>query len=650
MSTFRDRYIGSHKHYQDLKTTAAVERVSNRVGRQADAQAEAVAMLAHKLDEGSRRLTAAQTAAGREHAELVGRELRYMQAQVGELRSDVKDVGRSVDRAAGAITEAVDLSAHRVTLAVENLAGYVNRGFDRQAEEQAKTNRRLAAILDVLRHRLTAESLEQLDKGRQCLVVDETELAQRHLLDAVKADATNFEAHYLLGHIAVEFDDPDGADRRFELAGKFAPEGYWQAMALASRGRVAVALDKPQEAIPLLEAAVAADPNLALVHFELALLLAAHGDPERAVAVLEDAIRLDWNYWVLAGIEEGFDGIREAVSAALTRLKTFVVQVGRDRLQLLRRTCDVAGRVLPPERLPALSAAEHPEGSGSVCEWVALIGFVDEAQPRLCRDAEEAAAGQIDFRTHRLESLRREHAGEAHAARLRAEREAAAPVHAAHMEARERTSTLRHRLDGRIEWVPAVIATPLTLVAAVGGIVWNFRSLTWSEPNSLDEFIQQGGNVVTLVIGSVLALLAGAVAGVVIYGIIVGIMWISGRLGLRRADRESRREIAAAERSGREQHQQAEAELATAEADWRQQEQELQKGIEDLQAASAEIQGLVIPADQGKTRVRVGPQVPASLRDRIAGLVAGGRTIEAIKLLRTETGWSLAEAKSAIEE
>jgi Tfp pilus assembly protein PilF len=114
--------------------------------------------------------------------------------------------------------------------------------------------------------------------------------AEASLRRAIALDPQNPRGWANLGALYAEAGKLDEAERAMGNASREAP---WDARLHDNRGLLLQALGREDEAIAEYEAAILGSPPLAQPRVRLAAILIRRGEKERALAVLNDALRLE---------------------------------------------------------------------------------------------------------------------------------------------------------------------------------------------------------------------------------------------------------------------------------------------------------------------------------------------------------------------
>ena len=147
--------------------------------------------------------------------------------------------------------------------------------------------------LDLSLHFEANDREVQLLKARA--LIDNDQFADsRDLLDGFDFFDPYFsQAQAVLGVLEMESGNFEAADRAFAMAHEYGMRG---GIFENDRGRLRLAQDRPEDAANHFEKAISAHPNLMEMRNNLAIAYYRAGDPERAIAVLEEAIAIDPSY------------------------------------------------------------------------------------------------------------------------------------------------------------------------------------------------------------------------------------------------------------------------------------------------------------------------------------------------------------------
>jgi len=132
-------------------------------------------------------------------------------------------------------------------------------------------------------------AVELLRSGYQLQQAGDVTGAERNYRAALKFEAGNADAHYLLGALLGERGDFRAAGTHLDSALALKPES---AGAHAARGNVFLMLGERAAATACYERALRLDPDNAVAHFNLGLILQVDGARERAFEQFERAYEL----------------------------------------------------------------------------------------------------------------------------------------------------------------------------------------------------------------------------------------------------------------------------------------------------------------------------------------------------------------------
>ena len=147
-----------------------------------------------------------------------------------------------------------------------------------------------SATIDYRRLTIADRARSEFDKARSRLGKRDVDGAIRHLEKAVAISPHFVEAWNSLGTIAYQTGRYADAERYFRTALGYDPNDY---SPLVNLGGALLSLQRPRDALPYNEQAVALRPDEALAHSQLGLNWFLLGDDEKARRHLEEARRID---------------------------------------------------------------------------------------------------------------------------------------------------------------------------------------------------------------------------------------------------------------------------------------------------------------------------------------------------------------------
>jgi tetratricopeptide (TPR) repeat protein len=269
----------------------------------------------------------------------------------GELVYQVERFGLSRYRRNG------ERSAAETSAAIQQMSDYLGAAMSEvrwSVERQAQASERL---LETLLESLGNDSRQYFEQGVKCYEAGEYEMARERFNRALEADRTNHFAYQYLGFIAVAEDNESEAIRSFDLARKFAGDGYHQALALTHLARSHHAAHQEATAADYARAATEACPDNARFWYDRAAYNARLELRKQAIAALKEAIERDWTYWAVVINDQDFEPIREEVYHLLTELRERERARACQVIDDLRRAIATAERAGAGEQLGDCRAA-----------------------------------------------------------------------------------------------------------------------------------------------------------------------------------------------------------------------------------------------------------------------------------------------------
>jgi len=172
-------------------------------------------------------------------------------------------------------------------------------------------------ILQVLLTALDNTSRQYWEQGVKCFETAEYDIARERFNRALDANRTNYFAYQYLGLIAVHDENSQEALKNFDLARKFAENGYYRALALSHLARGHNAKGDVSQAVQSSVAATQAAPDYAKFWYETAIYQVRASGVEEAIRCLRQAISTDWMYWSISISDANLDPIRNRVERLL---------------------------------------------------------------------------------------------------------------------------------------------------------------------------------------------------------------------------------------------------------------------------------------------------------------------------------------------
>ncbi|MFN7944425.1 MAG: hypothetical protein U0Z53_03660 [Blastocatellia bacterium] len=212
-------------------------------------------------------------------------------------------------------------SSEETSAAIQQLSDYLGSAFSEvrwAVERQAQASEQ---ILNTLLESLGNDSRQFFEQGVKCYEAGEYGMARERFSRALESDRTNHFAYQYLGFIAVAEDNESEAIRSFDLARKFARNGYHQALALSHLARSFHAADNEATAADYARAATEANPETARFWYDRAAYNARLELRKQAISALREAIERDWTYWAVVINDHDFEAIRDDVFHLLAELR-----------------------------------------------------------------------------------------------------------------------------------------------------------------------------------------------------------------------------------------------------------------------------------------------------------------------------------------
>ncbi len=296
-----------------------VRTLESGFSSQKELQKTLLKTLNNRFDEGIKKVNEGQTMmadriyqGSKEAASLIGNEISYLKESLSN------DLGYLSDQISSSILESsryLGAELKEISWELEQLTGVTKQ------------------MLEVLKESLSNESRQYYEQGEICFQNKEFDFAKERFLLALEANITNYFAYQYLGLIAVRQDLPNEAIRNFELAVKFSKD-YHKAVALSYLGRCYAAQGDIEKAEECLKSAVEVDGNISWIWYELASYRSHLRQSDLGCRSLERAIKLDWNYWTFAIIDNYFDPIRKEVNSLLQTLKEREARKAKNAFEL----------------------------------------------------------------------------------------------------------------------------------------------------------------------------------------------------------------------------------------------------------------------------------------------------------------------------
>jgi Tfp pilus assembly protein PilF len=136
----------------------------------------------------------------------------------------------------------------------------------------------------------TAEATRLLEAGLELHAEGDLDGAREQYLAALAADPTYALAHYNLGVLAQEQDDPVAAEQQYRLALVDDPS---LVSALFNLAILRTEAGAPEEAVMLYRRVTTVDPDNAAAHLNLGLVLLDQGRTADGQAAIDRALELD---------------------------------------------------------------------------------------------------------------------------------------------------------------------------------------------------------------------------------------------------------------------------------------------------------------------------------------------------------------------
>ena len=309
---------------------------------------------------------------------------------------------RELQYQADHIVDAIDRGSADVVGAVQRACDYLGGELCEvrwAIERQSQISRE---ILQVLLTALDNASRQYWEQGVKCWETAEYDIAKERFNRALDSNRTNYFAYQYLGFIAVHDENSQEVLKNFDLARKFAENGYYRALALSYLARGHHAKGDLPQALQSSVAATQAAPDQAKFWYETAVYYVRDSAAEEAIRCLRQAISIDWMYWSISISDANLDPIRNRAERLLAEMREEQRVVARQRLDHFGKTI---------ETLHGMNLVTEIEESGKrfeQCETSYKTGTVfayrDLVQPTLDGDkrALESADKALDRRISAL--------------------------------------------------------------------------------------------------------------------------------------------------------------------------------------------------------------------------------------------------------
>lgn len=302
--------------------------------------------------------------------------------------------------------------------AVQQLSDYLGSAFSEirwAVERQAQASEQM---LNTLLESLGNDSRQFFEQGVKCYEAGEYGMAQERFKRALEADRTNHFAYQYLGFIAVAEDNESEAIRSFDLARKFARNGYHQALALSHLARSFHAADNEATAADYARAATEANPETARFWYDRAAYNARLELRKQAITALREAIERDWTYWAVVINDQDFEAIRDDVFHLLAELRERERAKARQVIDDLKAAIATAQQAGAGDRLndclAALQDFEERHKQNNVFIHREHLSEVQQWHDLAFRIAEQALESRIADKqqevSHLLETSQRQQA------------------------------------------------------------------------------------------------------------------------------------------------------------------------------------------------------------------------------------------------
>jgi tetratricopeptide (TPR) repeat protein len=296
---------------------------------------------------------------------------------------------RELQYQADNIVNAVDRGSADVVDAVQKACDYLGGQLCEVRWAIEKHAQISQQILQVLLTALDNASRQYWEQGVKCYETAEYEIAKERFNRALDSNRTNYFAYQYLGLIAVHDESSHDAIKNFDLARKFAENGYYRALALSHLARAHHATGDLLQAVKSSIAATEAAPDHAKFWYEAAVYQVRNSNVEEAIRCLRQAITTDWMYWSISLSDANLEPIRNRVERLLAELREEQRVIARHRLDHFAATVktlrgwQMTAEIVDFEK--RLANCETSYRSGTV------FAYRDLVQPAL--DGEKQALG-----------------------------------------------------------------------------------------------------------------------------------------------------------------------------------------------------------------------------------------------------------------
>lgn len=285
--------------------------VENLVSTGARANVELQRAVKTTFEQGIERLSRSRQAT----AAVLQAELAYQSERLGA------EIARQIEQSSRQMVGAIERGSADIVESIQHMSAYLGAELCEVRWAVERHTKVSQGILQVLLQSKDNESRQCYEEGVRCYEVGEYDLAKREFDKALEVKPSNYFAYQYLGFVAVTGDRPDEAVRNFDLARKFAGNGYHEALALSHLARSHYASGDLSKAAELARAATEAHAESANFWYEWAAYCVRLGRAEPAIHALRQAIERDWTYWAVVVSDPVFDPIRSEVDRLLDELR-----------------------------------------------------------------------------------------------------------------------------------------------------------------------------------------------------------------------------------------------------------------------------------------------------------------------------------------
>ncbi len=171
-----------------------------------------------------------------------------------------------------------------------------------------------------------------------------TDEALQDFAEAVKKNYADFTVHQNMGNIYLEKNKLSKSQQCYEKAAKYArPHSTsYTAYALWHLARVRHLQGNNEAAYSTAKEALGLEPKLIECVYDLSRYCSLLGKQEEAVSNLRKAVEFDPGYCLRALTDEAFSGMREAIEALVSTLKSEAMQKAQEMLQDCRQWLHLA--------------------------------------------------------------------------------------------------------------------------------------------------------------------------------------------------------------------------------------------------------------------------------------------------------------------